>query len=258
MHAPSNMNVVISSLYRFYLIVDHYKFDREVVGIALNYFDRYMFQQPSQYLKRREKVQLVGVASIFVAIKAHSISEEHRTETRARALGHLLRAYFEPKEVTDMEASLFQTLDWQLNPPTMHQFAIIYYMLHPLGKFCKESTLYLYDAARYQAELVAFHPSLFEKFTPSVLAYAAVLNAQENVGEILWPVLKENWLSLMSQPADLVSLDPTQVKEAQTALEEVCPHLPGMDVFEAARQVSSSDGCQDTQRVPSPTNITHY
>jgi len=235
----------------FYSIVDHFTFDREVVGVALNYFDRYMFQQTSDVFKSGDEIQLVATTSIYLAIKLHSMGEK-----RARALQNLSSGPFEAKRVSAMEAKLLETLDWKLNPPTMHQFAVYYAMLHPLGKFCAHST-HLYEVACHQVDLVVFFPRLLEKFKPSVLAYAAILNASEEVSpRVLSSELKEQWLSLMSH--SLVQMDPAHVKEAQTALVDVCPQLPDMACYEILGKGSPRREDPRQSREDSPTNITRY
>ena len=250
------------------MFVDHYNFDREVVSVALNYYDRYMLSEKQTFgdLPRGDRVQLIALASIFLAVKIHSVSEEKLLETRAKALGNLYYCHFAKDQVTAMEMELLKTLDWKLNPPTMHQFAINLAHLHPLTKHCARSTSYLYEVARYQAELVVFYPSLMAKFKPSVLAYAAILHGSENLPPgTLSCDMEEKWMSLMSHPA--VNMDPIQVKEARAALEEICPQLPDMLRIEGLREsngniseTSSSHGRQDipAARAVTPTNIINF
>ena len=249
---------------RYYHFVDHYNFDREVIVVAISYYDRYMLcQQTAGELPEGDKIHLVAIAAIFLAIKIHSVnmsgSSSKGKTARASALCNIYYGHFEARQVGAMEMDLCRVLKWKLNPPTMHQFAINFAMLHPLNKRCPRSTSYLYEAARYRAELVVFFPSLLAKFKPSVLAYAAILNASETLPPIvLTPDLQERWSTLASHPA--VRMDRSQVQEARVALENMRPKLSDIRRIEDLRgdNLSSSSGRQNAQandgRV-TPTNV---
>ena len=216
-----------------------------------------MFKQQMTELPTRDRFQLVAITSLFVAIKIHCMSDD--LEAKAKALGMLFFGHqFDAKDVEAMELDMLQTLQWKLNPPTMHQFAINYSMLHPQGKVCPRTNFYLHEATRYQVELAIFVPNLLEKFKPSVLAYAATLNASEEVdSRVLKPRTQQQWRSLMTHPA--VQMDPTHVEEAQLALRELCPRLPEMDRFGDFRQDSPGQDPTAQRRgrcgTISPTNI---
>lgn len=243
----------------YYEFIDQYDFDREVAGVALNYFDRYMFHQTSSNFLTREKFQLVSITSLYLAIKIHSICEDR--SARAKALGALYygKCFEASDDLADMETEMLQTLDWQLNPPTMHQFAMNYVVLHPLARVSDRFTSYLYEATRYQVELALYVPHLLEQFKPSVLAFAAMLNASEKVDpRVLTPGMKEQWCSIMP----FVHMDPIQVSDAQAALTGAFPQLPDVDRFEAFR-IDVSDH-EEHDAIPmgrpgsvSPTNITN-
>ena len=205
--------------------------------MALNYFCRYISKRQSSDSLTPEKIHRLAVTSLFLAIKIHSTSEEDLVEARARALSRLAYGHFEGREVLDMEEDLLQTLDWRLNPPTMHQFAMRYSQLHPLGRSDTRSTNYLYEITRYQVELAVLFPELIMNYKPSVLAYAAMLRAEDELNpRVLTIEMREKFLSL--QP--ILDMEPSQVEEAKAALEVLIPQVPDIEYL---------------KQEPTPTNV---
>jgi hypothetical protein len=233
------LNTVFSTLFvalhRYYEFIDHYNFDREVVGVAINYFDRYISSQKScEDVHTKDKYQIIAVTSLFLAIKLHSMSEDCLVESRSRALARLLYGHANPKEIYEMEMNILLLLDWRMNPPTLHQFALNFSQLHPLGDCCSTTTSYLYEATRYQVELAIFIPALLAKFKSSVIAYAALKNAEEKIASdnphILTAEMKQSFETLMADQT-LVSMDPTAAAQCQLLLKALCPQLPGLECF---------------------------
>lgn len=168
------------------------------------------------------------------------MGEENLAEARARALSRLAYGHFEAREVLDMEKEMLQTLDWRVNPPTMHQFAIRFSGLHPLGRVDSASTDYLHEVTRYQVELAVFFPELMMNYKPSVIAYAAMLRAEEELDHrVLTFEMREKFLSLQA----ILKMEPAQVEEAKSALENLIPQVPDMNQYE------------DLKQEPTPTNV---
>lgn len=216
--------------------------------MALNYFDRYMVHQTDDMLNR-ERYQLTAVACLYVAIKIHSCANDRNAV--AKAMSRLYHGNHK-NALVDMETDILQTLKWKVNPPTMHQFAMKYILLHPLGRISKRTNDTLYQATRYQVELTLYVPRLLEQFKPSVLTFAALMNASERLGPLaLPPYINEQWLSIMP----IVNITPSDVEAAQRSLEEYFPKLPGMDQFDHYEEDEEEDSPGRRLGSASPTNV---
>lgn len=258
--------MLFNALCRYYEFIDHYNFDREVVGVAVNYFDRYISSQKScEDVHTKDKYQIIAVTSLFLAIKLHSMSEDCLVESRARALTRLLYGNVNPKEIYEMEIEILLLLDWRMNPPTLHQFALNFSQLHPLGDCCSTTTSYLYEATRYQVELAIFIPALLAKFKPSVIAYAALKNAEEKIASdnphILTAEMKQSFETLMTDQT--LAMDLTAVAQCQLLLQAVCPQLPGLEYFSNDTDANVIPPDHDAQEEDSttsnyPLNVVDY
>lgn len=237
--------------HRCYEFIDHYSFDREVVGVAMYYFDRYISSQAScDGIRTKDKFQIIAVTSLFLAIKLHSMSEDRLIESRSRALARLLYDHVDPQEIYEMEMEILVLLDWRLNPPTVHQFAINFSQLHPLGERCSTAISYLYESTRYQAEIAVFSPELLATFKSSVIAFAALKNAEEKIAadnpHILTAGMNQYFEALMADPT--MTIDSDAVDQCQLVLKRLCPQLPGLDDF------SETDTDSDTAVIVIPTD----
>ena len=252
---------------RYYEFIDHYNFDREVVGIAISYFDRYISSQKCcEGVHNKEKYQIIAVTSLFLAIKLHSMSEDCLVQNRTFALARLLYGHVDPEQIYKMEMDILQVLDWRLNPPTLHQFALNFSQLHPLGESCSNSSSYLYEATRYQVELAIFIPALLSKFASSVIVYAALKNTEEKIASenphILTEDMKQAFEALMKDPS--IAMDPKDVAQCQLSLKRLCPQLPSLDYFGNDTDVSvlQSDynvqGGDNSVGTASPLNVMDY
>lgn len=235
--------------------------------MAINYFDRYISTQTS--FQNKETYQIIAVTSLYLAIKLHSMSEDCLVESRSRALARLVYDHADPQEIYKMEIDILQKLDWRLNPPTLHQFALSFSQLHPL-KDCRSMTtyhLYLYEATRYQVELAIFTPVLLTTFTSSVIAYAALKNVEEKIAadnpHIFTDDMKQSFENFMTDPTITIGMDATAVAQCQLSLKRLCPQLPGLDCFGSitdARIIptdyNSQQGAHDAPI--SPLNVVDY
>mmetsp|Transcript_26673 Transcript_26673/g.45402 ORF Transcript_26673/g.45402 Transcript_26673/m.45402 type:complete len:306 (+) Transcript_26673:137-1054(+) len=251
----------------YYEFIDHYNFDREVVGVAFSYFDRYISIQKSckEDVHTKDKYQLIAVTSLFVAIKLHSMSEDHLVQSRPHALARLLYGHVDPQEIYEMEMAILQQLDWRLNPPTLHMFALNFSQLHPLGDCCSTTTSYLYEATRYQVELAIFIPELLANFKTSVISYAALKNTEEKIASenphILTADMKQSFETLLKDPS--IALDPTAVSQCQLSLKRLCPQLPSLEYFGSDTDATvfpsdHNDEGETSVATISPMNVVDY
>ena len=79
----------------------------------------------------------------------------------------------------ETEEEMIIILDWRLDPPTTHHFAMIYIQLHPLGRRDAHLGHFIYEMTSYQVEQAIFSRELMMNYKPSVITYAAMLRAGE-------------------------------------------------------------------------------
>eukprot|EP00984_Skeletonema_dohrnii_P027535 scaffold17091_cov77-Skeletonema_dohrnii-CCMP3373.AAC.5 len=250
----------------YYDFVDHFKFDREVVGVAVNYFDRYTSINAVSLDDNENALStyhIVAVTALFLAIKLHATSCEvdDLQELRNRALSKILYDTPQPKNMLeDMEMNMLQALEWSVNPPTLHQFAFLFNKFHSSREICTGSESYIYEATRYQVELVIFVPQLLAKFKPSIIAFAAMKNAEEKIAAhnpVPTTDMKLSYEALTSHSG--VVVDSTAVAQCQMLLKRVCPELPDLEHFhEAATHSTIIDMQVDRNLANSPAIVTDF
>lgn len=216
----------------FYEFVDHYNFDRELVSVALNCYGRYMDivdQRSEDTAITPSTLQRIAITSIFIVIKIHCLGEECSPNARVRALSRLVYGHFEAREILDTEKDMLHELNWLLHPPTMHTFALSFGRLHPLGANDENLTNYLSEMTRYQMELAVFYPELLMNYKPSVLAFAGMLRAEEELDSRVLPKeMRDEFSSFL--PA--FNMNPSHVLEAKAALENLIPQIPNVAQYE--------------------------
>lgn len=154
-------------------VVDHCDIDRDVVSVALSYFDRYL----SCHAKIAESLyQLVAMTSLYLAVKLHSTKK-----ISVASMSSLSKGQFRPDQISKMEVYIIQSLNWHLNPPT----PIIYLnVADPLLEASSPGDAQaLYDVSelsRYLLELSVCDEFFADK-RPSSVALAAVAVAMENL-----------------------------------------------------------------------------
>lgn len=238
---------------RYYELVDHYSFDREVVGIGLNYFDRYISKRSPDGGLSREMYQLVAMSSLFLAIKVHGVAEEGPM-SRNRALSRLLYGHFEAEQILATEQDILVTLGWFVNPPTFHQVALAFSQVHPLRSVSASNNSYVYEASRFQCELAVFLPDLLQKYKTSEIVFAAMLNAMEKVDpSILTEELKDQFLSLMQIPD--IGLNESKVADVKAYMKRAFP-VPDLSMNLAPTHSDAEP--QERLSSASPTNVTDF
>ncbi|KAK1739417.1 cyclin family protein [Skeletonema marinoi] len=245
----------------YYEFIDHYNFDREVVGVAISYFDRYISSQKSC----KEDVHTKDNHFTLRCDQAPFHVGGSSCPQPPHALARLLYGHVDPQEIYEMEMAILQQLDWRLNPPTLHMFALNFSQLHPLGDCCSTTTSYLYEATRYQVELAIFIPELLVKFRPSVIVYAALKNTEEKIASenphILTADMKQSFETLLKDPS--IALDPTAVSQCQLSLKRLCPQLPSLEYFGSDTDATifpsdHDDEGETSVATISPMNVVDY
>ncbi|KAL9187949.1 hypothetical protein ACHAXT_006327 [Thalassiosira profunda] len=243
-----------------YDVIDgHYHWNRELVHVAYNFFARWLHQK-THIEGNRMKCDVVHkfmVASLLLAAKTYSTPEldnssGHRARVN-RALVQLARNEFKDKmDRMQTEEELLGVLQWRLNPATVHQFSMKYAQLHPLSRdpLSRDGFgRYLYDTTVYQMELAIYESDLMMVYRPSVMAFAAILRAQDQFNESESDCTKEmkrNFSTLHG----VLGLKQKEVEEARECLESFIPEVVSVrDYVEVARRDDEAEAAQAAARI---------
>ena len=160
----------------------HFRLVPETLYLCVNILDRYLSKEVQV---EREKLQLVGVTSLFVACKY-----EERDAVEVQDLVEITDFAYNRQDVLDMEGDILKNLEFKLTVPTGLPF--LYRFLH----ITKASKLARHLANYYMERMLQEYCSL--SYRPSLVAAAAVCLALNNPD-----VLERD--SLVKSPIGVVS-----------------------------------------------------
>lgn len=203
-----------------YKVVDHFRIDREVVGVALNFFDRYLVVHktddgfknantcrcPScQRAVDSSTFQLGAMTALYLAIKLHAETAEdvphldekpRRMKLRLHSFVELSRGQFSSEDIRSMERTMLTSLRWRVNPPT--PMAVVSYLLRlmPKRSCIPLNCRYNYDLvrhvihelSRYLTELSVCLTQVASVALPSDVAYASILVAMDMLTVAALPI----------------------------------------------------------------------
>ena len=257
--------------------VARYNLDEELVYLSYHYFDRYI----DAFIYERGgdcnhiQVHLIKIASLLVAIKVklskdeagilaqkiateiiagNHMDEQALTRTEEEMLSwHLGASTIKPFA---LEEEMLRTLDWHINVPTMHQFAEGYFLLHPLTAAGDDfHAEYLIEITRYQVDRAVVHPEVVMNFNPSVIAFAAMMRAEEMLDDnVLISEMKKEFDEELMKDLDLNN---SVVLEASFALENSIPRLPTVDEYFTMRERDESAAEAIAARMPPENDGSH-
>jgi hypothetical protein len=194
-----------------YELCDYFQLQREVVGIALFYVDRYFtitFNQGENPVAKRE-FQLIGLTALYIAIKTHGQSrqmvDDSNGGTTAGEMFNKLkfslhicastsREQFSARQIEECECLMLNTLGWRLNPivPSgcVIELLVVFLPCAMMGSSSGDGggdmkhhgqsvQNFVYDCATYLTELAVSVAALSLVYKPSVIAYASVLAAMD-------------------------------------------------------------------------------
>lgn len=220
-----------------YEVVDHFKFDREVVFIALDYLDRFVSKwakDNESHLPKRE-YQLIAVTAIYMALKIHGEMdsiESPRRKLRIDAFFELSRKQFNVEIIEKTERLMLQALDWNINPPTALKFITVFLSLCPSWKSATSSPVTvigaLCDVARYLTELSVCQSDFSFTAKTSTTSYAAILCAMEAT-KATSPIpyqVRVAFLNNIAETTGLVAGD-VEVLMLCARLKKLCPTMFG-------------------------------
>jgi len=211
-----------------YDVVDHFKFNREVVEIFMNYLDRYVSSTLSKGVNlSRRSFQLVAVSSLYLSMKLHGEADDPKKMVKTIDMStfvKLSRNIFPEETIEEMELDILFTLDWRMNPPTMARFITDFFELFP-----SRPPAVLIERSRYVAEMSVCVASLSIEQRPSVVAFSAILNAMDSMNMMslqheIYQVFLDN-----IERATSLSKKMSKIEEVRAMLNNMCP-IPTDDV----------------------------
>jgi hypothetical protein len=253
-------------------VVDHFGFEREVVSISFSYFDRFVALNP-RILISQKQYQLAAVTSLYLAIKLHGELDELTRESlsdaslsnvrgklRLSTFVELSRGLASSSSIEEMEQAILNDLCWRLNPPTSASFLSRFLQLIPNISSNEVVFTTLFERSAYLAELSICVSAISCNYSPSVIAYASLLNAMETIDIVTLPV--KDRLHFVSQVAlfnrDLKP-DATGVIKVREALYELCHQTVD---FEENTNTNWNEYPQECHIINSPSvvpsNVLHF
>jgi lipoyl(octanoyl) transferase len=203
-----------------YKVVDHFRIDREVVGVALNFFDRYLVVHktddgsknantcrcPScQRAVDSSTFQLGAMTALYLAMKLHAETAEDvphldekpkRMKLRLHSFVDLSRGQFSSEDIRSMERTMLTSLQWRVNPPT--PMTVVSYLLRFMPKrscipfHCQynyDLVLHvIHELSRYLTELSVCLAQVANVSLPSEVAYASILVAMDMLTVAALPI----------------------------------------------------------------------
>lgn len=214
-----------------YEVVDHFRFDREVVSIALNYLDRSAASIAGPMEKK--DFQLLAVTSLYIAIKTHGLTENFdgpRRKLKIEAFTQLSRGIFSVETIEAKEREILSGLGWKVNPPTKIRF--ISYLVRLLPAWTVDGNMRshsracntMYELSRYLAELSVCVSKFSFSYKSSVIAYASILCVMDVLADDIPYDVRLSFLHTIAETTGLFP-DSQEVLSACSLLKEICPSL---------------------------------
>ena len=246
-------------------VVDAYNFEREIVGIALEYLDRSISRYSDAAVSTQD-FKVVAIASVLLAIKLHS---DKRTSSGApihiglETLVHLSQGLVTEDMIQECERKIAFLLDWHLNPPTPLQYITYFLRLCPtwpepalLGEFSHRAIVTaVHNNAKYLTELASFSLALTFDADASTVAYASLLSAVSIVQGTMHipPKAHRAWFQRLEEVHSSFTPCNERVGMAQRRLKEINPPL-----FATVKAPHLVTPLQRTEARLSPTNVENF
>mmetsp|Transcript_19851 Transcript_19851/g.28697 ORF Transcript_19851/g.28697 Transcript_19851/m.28697 type:complete len:349 (+) Transcript_19851:228-1274(+) len=170
-------------------VIDFLDLNRDVAALAMDFVDRYCAlantknfnnRSPSSLDESKLKFQKVAVGALYLAMKVHGHPLRNNRPVRPtlRFYAELGRGLFTEQEIEDMEFEILQKLSWYIHPPTASTFVAIFLLeLKPLLQHNPRSRIF--EQSVFMTEISVCIPDFSFYFKPSVVAFAAILAAEE-------------------------------------------------------------------------------
>lgn len=196
-----------------YQVIDHFNLDRDVVGIAVFYLDKYL----SINYCTQAAFQLAAIASIYLSVKLHS-GEKIPIEIMQK-LG--ANRAFTIKEIASMEMRIANSLGWQLHPPTAVAFLrILQPIVSEFSFLASDANMCanIVDFASFLSELSVCDYSFIET-RPSSVAIASMLSAIEYY--MLPQIALDQFKTLIINASSKLDFDEIEIRECSHKLKRI-------------------------------------
>ena len=157
-----------------YNVIDHFQLSRSTVALSMNLYDRYLATCGNNC--EGNFLLLCSLSTLFIAIKLRE-PRKRLDQCNISRLSKLSRGNFRERDIEEMELKILHSLSWLVNPPLASEFIPIVLNLPSLSlhSFVRQQ---IFESSQYMVELTVCDPFFIES-TPSVIAFAAILNALE-------------------------------------------------------------------------------
>ena len=168
-HKHQDINQKMRSILVDWLVEVHFKFRLQppTLWLCVNIMDRFLNAQ----LLQRNRLQLLGVASLLVACKFEEIFPPE-----VQDCVYITDRAYSKEEVLAMEQMILQTLDYQLCVPTGYTFLIRYLNLIHASEVIKYLSFYYAERNLQEPDSLNLKPSLFA----AGAVYAALAQQSEH------------------------------------------------------------------------------
>lgn len=225
-------------------VTDHYDFDREVVSFAFDYLDRSISLaygptsgKTSQKKLSKREYQLYAVTALFLAIKVHGEMDSDdgkRIKLRISAFQELSRGCFKTETIEAKEIEFLSLFQWRINPPTCAR--CIYSYLHLLPEWSsmefetprEDIICQIFDVAKYLSELSIFVSEFTFNYSPSTIAYGAILCAIDYIEESIKSIpshIKARFLLNIEEVSSNLTPKSEDIRCLQAMLRELAPKM---------------------------------
>ena len=123
----------------------------ETLYVTLNIIDRYL----AQIQVHRQKLQLVGVASMLIASKYEEIYPPE-----VRDFVYITDKAYNKEEIIAMEAEILRTLEYNITTPSQYRFLELYSKLANLSEADFTLTHYIIELSTVEYKMLRYNPSL--------------------------------------------------------------------------------------------------
>ena len=173
MEFQPNINAKMRAILVDWLVEVHLKFKmlQPTIYLTIQIIDRYLSAKQID----RNKLQLLGVAALFIASKYEEIYPPEVADCT-----YITDHAYDAQEVLDMEMNILRELDWNISAPNAHLWLVRLCRVAQVEK----SAL---DRAEYFAQRMLQEYAMLE-YKPSMLAAAAV-----HLSFVADDDCKENW-----------------------------------------------------------------
>lgn len=151
-------------------VAEEYKLNTETFYLTVSYVDRFL----SRMAVTREKLQLVGTASMFIASKYEEIYPPELKD-----FVYITDDTYNKKQILHMEHLILKALNFDISVPTAYSFLQIYCSM------CTASEKIMY-LSQYICEFSLLDADVFLKFLPSITAAGSLALANYILGYGMW------------------------------------------------------------------------